>query len=337
VAAAGTGAVLPAAHSLADPAALRALLAAEYDLGPVRACRLWHNGVTETHRVEAERGRYFLRLYRAGWRSDAEVAYEMDALAHLAGKGVPLAGPILRRDGTRFGAVRAPEGRRLLALFAGAPGRVAWDEPGFSARFGAGLAALHAAGDDFRSPHPRRAIDLDVLLDRPLARLEPLVATHPADRAYLHRLAARVRRGVEALAVRGLDWGLCHGDAFGGNCLLDGPVPSGRLTHFDFDDCGPGWRAYDLASYRWILAWRAPGQAAARWRECLRGYRAVRPLGATDAAAVSFFVAAREVWVLGQNARAMLALRGLWLVDLAPRLRFLRGWAPRLRGAGHTP
>jgi Ser/Thr protein kinase RdoA (MazF antagonist) len=296
---------------------------------------VWHNGVTESYLVESDRGRHFLRLYRAGWRTDAEVAYELDALAHLAGKGVPAAAPAVRRDGAGFGAVQAPEGRRLVALFAAAPGRVAWDEPGFSERFGAGLAALHAAGDGFRSRHARPPLDLGHPLDRPLERLEPLLAGPPDDRATLHRLAARLRRGVERLAALGLDWGLCHGDAFGGNCLLDGEVATGTLTHFDFDDCGPGWRAYDLASYRWILAWRFPEAAATRWDECLRGYRAGRPFGEADAAAVPLLVAARELWVLGQNARAT-ALRGRWGFDLRPRLRFLSAWEGRLPpdGAG---
>jgi Ser/Thr protein kinase RdoA (MazF antagonist) len=157
-----------------------------------------------------------------------------------------------------------------------------------------------------------------------------LPVTEAGQASYLHRLAAWLRRRIARLAARGLDWGFCHGDAFGGNCVLDGEVATGTLTHFDFDDCGPGWRAYDLAAYRWILAWRAGGAAGRRWRECLRGYRAVRPLAAADVAAVPLFVAARELWVLGQNARATVALRGEWLFDVGPRIRFLQRWEPRL-------
>jgi Ser/Thr protein kinase RdoA (MazF antagonist) len=311
----------PVVQSLLSPSALLEVVAAEYDVGRLLDCRLWIAGHADVYLVTTDRDRYVLRVYRTGWRTDDEIAYEIDALRHLTKKGVSVAVPVVRKDGAWFRTVEAPEGARQLALFTFARGRAAPGEAGFSEHFGRGLAALHAATDDFRSSHARFRLDLAILLDRPLSRLAPLLAHRSEDWRYLVELAERLRRGVEAFTGARLDWGFCHGDAFGGNAHLDGEV----LTHFDFDDCGPGWRAYDLATYRWICAWRAGDAADARWQEFLSGYRERRPLAESELAAVPLFVAVREIWVAGQNA-GVAPIRGHWPVNFDNRLRFLRQW-----------
>jgi Ser/Thr protein kinase RdoA (MazF antagonist) len=319
---------LPVAQSLFAPSGLRDLVAAEYDVGALTDCRLWVDGFSHTYLLATAGDRYALRLHRAGWRTDDEVAYELDAVRHLDRKGVSVAVPVRRADGAWFRSIRAPEGPRQLTLFVSAPGREAYREPGYAGRFGRAVAELHAAGADFRSAHQRFRIDLDTLLDRPLAHLEPRLAAHPDDWRYLVDLAGRLRRAVLALPAPALDWGLCHGDALGSNAHLDGAVATGRLTHFDFDDCGPGWRAYDLATFRWICAWKE-ADADTRWAEYLRGYRERRAVADLDLAAVPLFVAVREIWLAGQRAR-MAATRGQWLLDLRPGVRFLRDWEPHL-------
>jgi Ser/Thr protein kinase RdoA (MazF antagonist) len=296
-------------------------------VGPPRRCRLWLSGSGDVYLVDTERGRYVLRLYRAGDRSDGDVAYELAAVRHLAQRGVPVAAPVRRADGAWFRTLAAPEGPRQAVLFAYARGREAYDEAGYARLYGRSVATVHAAAADFRSAHPRFRLDLGVLLDRPLARLEPLLADRPADWRYLLDLAGRLRAGLTARGV-GLDWGFCHGDVLGGNAHLEGDTVTGTLTHFDFDDCGPGWRAYDLATYRWITTWRTPEAAAARWEEYLEGYRERRPIGAADLGAVPLFVALREFWVVGQQIRNA-SLRGhYWVQDnyVDRRLRFLREW-----------
>ena len=333
----GPGAeALPVRQSLLEESVLLEEIAGAYAaaVGAPRRCRLWLSGGGDVYLVDAERGSYVLRLYRAGDRSDGEVAYELAAVRHLARRGVPVAAPVRRADGAWFRALAAPEGPRQAVLFAAAPGREAFDRPGYARLYGRSVAAVHAAAADFRSAHPRFRLDLAVLLERPLARLAPLLADRPADWRYLLDLAARLRAGLAARSA-GLDWGFCHGDVLGSNAHLDGDTATGTLTHFDFDDCGPGWRAYDLATYRWITAWRTPESAAARWAEYLDGYRAQRPIGAADLAAVPLFVALREFWVVGQQIRNA-SLRGHYWVQgdyVDRRLRFLREWERQHPGA----
>lgn len=317
---------LHAFQTLFEPEGVLMLVAAEYDVGTALDCRLWLSGVTDTYLVTTDRGRYAARLYRAGRRTDDEIAYELDAIQHLVRKGVSVAVPLARTDGSRVRVVDAPEGPRPLVVFAYAAGQDTFYPEDAARRYGRGLAELHAASDGFRSAHTRVSLDVATLIDRPLARIGPLLAERQDAWRELVGIAARARERIEALPSSALDWGFCHGDTFGANAHLDGDT----LTFFDVDDCGPGWRAYDLASFRWSVAWRFPG-VDARWQACLDGYRGRRAFREADLAVVPLCVPVRELWVIGQQVRAA-ATRGHWLVSgdyFDRRLAFLREWERR--------
>jgi Ser/Thr protein kinase RdoA (MazF antagonist) len=212
-----------------------------------------------------------------------------------------------------------------MALFSYARGREAYWDDGYSEPYGRSVAEMHTASDGFRSQYRRFHLDFTVLLDRPLARMEPVLAHRPADWHYVVSLAAEIRRQVEALAAAGLDWGFCHGDTLGSNAYRDGDV----ITHFDFDDCGPGWRAYDLATYVWIWTWHEKPE---RGEEFLRGYRERRPVAANDLRALPLFVVLREFWVVGQQTLAATTLGHTFVADsyVDARLRFLHSWEAQL-------
>ncbi len=77
---------------------------------------------------------------------------------------------------------------------------------------------------------------------------------------------------------------------------------------FDFDLCGPGWRAWDLVG-AWAAARHERDEAI--WDAFLQGYRAARPLAAADVSAVPLFYAIGRVWSLGVRARNA-PHRGSW-------------------------
>ena len=170
------------------------------------------------------------------------------------------------------------------------------------ARHDEGYFALLAASDDFASSHPRFALDLDFLLTQPLTIIAPLLADRPADWRYVRSLATALTEQLDQLQASELDWGLCHGDAQGGNAHL---APDGTLTFFDFDVCGFGWRVYDIAVFCWgaalgkaRLGWDA--QTVDRLRAAyLSGYEAVRPLRPMEHEAIDALVLLRQYWYLG--------------------------------------
>ena len=72
----------------------------------------------------------------------------------------------------------------------------------------------------------------------------------------------------------------------------------GQITLFDFDLCGPGWRAYDIGTFL-IDDPEAIAEAF------LEGYQGVRLLSAMEQAAIPLFQIAQSIWVLGLRADYM--------------------------------
>src|SRR5215468_4279338 len=323
----------PVTYTTLSAAALMAWLEGAYELGVVAACCLLHRGLNDSFLVEAARGRYVLRIYRAGWRTADEIAYEMAVLGHLGKKGVGVALPVPRRDGALVEWLPAPEGGRAAVLFTHAPGRELDGSHRDSRRYGRAVASVHAATEDFETAHPRFALDLEHLLSKPLAAIRPLLRHRPADLDFIETLAASVRRRVAALPTGAMDRGFCHGDFHGDNAHIDGE----SVTLFDFDCGGPGWRAYDIAVFRW--RWGDDEAGEARWAAFLEGYRSLRPIGEADLAAVPLFVAARAIWLRGLHAANTADWGRSWLNDgyWDRLLKGLREWQRKHRegnGAG---
>jgi Ser/Thr protein kinase RdoA (MazF antagonist) len=273
--------------------------------------------------LTTKHARYVARVYRAAWRSADEIAYELELLVHLAGKGVRVSAPVPARDGRLALPLLTPEGVRYLALFTYVEGNpLTWTNPEHCDLAGRLLAAIHDASDDFVSTHTRTALDLEYLIEVPLAALAPFLARRPDDWAYLVAFAARLRARLTALSAA-LEWGVCHGDfSSTGNFRIGS---DSAVTVFDFDLCGPGWRVFDLAP----IQRAAVGYKNRRiWRTFLRGYLECRRLDSADLAAVPLFYALARLWSLGMRAahvtRWGVLFMGDWYVDW--QLRVFRQW-----------
>jgi Ser/Thr protein kinase RdoA (MazF antagonist) len=334
--------ILAVTHSILAPEALVPEVLAAYDIGSVSDCRFYTHNLSDTYFVWTERGRFALRVYRVGWRSDEQIHAELDAIERIAASkpppGVLMSLPVTPRDGDPVRAVRAPEGRRQVVLFTFAPGKENVQDDATARLYGRAAAHMHASTDGWRSlhEHARAPIDLDELLERPLRVLTPMLAEQPKARDYLLPLAERLRRRLAALPAKRLETGWCYGDFHGGNAAFSRDQEGGdTVTFFDFDLCGIGWRAYDVAIFRWghTGGWLPEKQAEARWQGFLEGYAEIRRLDEFDLAAVPLFVMLRQYWFLGLVV-AHAVHRGHWWpyrADFFPSsIKMLRQWEKRL-------
>lgn len=315
--------MLPVIHSLPSPEAVAGEIRSGYALPELQECRLWGAGVNDVYRVRAGGERYFWKLYRRGWRTLPEVGYEVDLLEHVHRRGVPVALPVAGRDGEVVRALACPEGERAAVLFREAAGKpFSWPyyrDAGDLRRFGSALALLHTVGADFASPHPRVPLDETSLLDRPLSVLEPFLADRPADREYLVGLGSRLRAQLQTLAG-GLTWGICHGDYQCGNAFLSA---DGTVILFDFDACGPGWLAYDLATVRPAV------QDEEVWTAFLEGYRERRSPVEADLLAIPILGALRSLHLMSIKVTGVMnGWWDSWWLDLflADACQQLRDW-----------
>lgn len=306
-----------------DESRIIRLIGARYTIGLVTALRPLRIYTNAVYELTTDAGRYALKLYRPGWRTEREIRWEIDLLDHLADCGICVAPAIRDRDVTAVHRLGAGPAAPLAVVFAWADG--VKPDPPFPLepyeREGRAVAALHTALDRYQSRHQRAALDLTTLIDRPLSRVVPLVAD-AVSRRTLVGTAARLRERLTELASLGLDRGPCHGDVSFDNLHL---TDAGKFVWYDFDSGGPGWRAIDLQGWSAFDPARRPlGDAF------LAGYRAVRPLGGADVAAAPLLTLAQDIWGLSVDVRYRVAPRGpdalgehfaTTITQLADRLR----------------
>ncbi|WP_171060588.1 phosphotransferase enzyme family protein [Poseidonocella sp. HB161398] len=189
-----------------------------------------------------------LRLHRAGYNSARGIEAELLLCERLADAGFACPWPWR----TRAGGFTAPlpDGRcaSIVSWVAGRPlGSVPATELPLAPRWravGALLADFHASADAVAPELPDRpdwgaaALTGTGIWGDPLA--DPGLAAE--DRALLAR--ARAAAADMLAGFGGGDLGVIHGDPLADNMLST----EAGLVLIDFDDCGPGFRAYDLAT-----------------------------------------------------------------------------------------
>ena len=292
---AGTLKQLPVTYSILDAHALAALVEKAYAIGPPLSCELLLPSMNDTYLVSSADRRYILRVYRASWRSASDIAYELDLLIYLGARGVRVSVPIAAQDGCLFRSLMAPEGTRHIALFTYAEGEpLTWENVDQCRKAGQLLAAIHAVSDDYVNPGTRTALEGGQLIDRPVAALAPFFAHRTEDWTYLTAFSTKLRDRLDAVADV-LNWGVCHGDFGGGNASVDATGP----TAFDFDLCGPGWRAFDLAAIQLVASSK---KNPAIWDVFVSGYRERRSLSPADLSAATLFCPIHRLWRLGLQA-----------------------------------
>lgn len=317
----------PVTRSVLSATALSEVVVAEYALaGPIE-CQFFRLGLNDTYLVKTKTTTYILRIYRQGWRSLSEIQYELEALLYLQKAKISVSVPIRRNDGCLVGAIHAPEGVRYMVLFTYAPGR----EPIYDSKdtnaayiYGKIAAQIHTATETFQSSHQRVALDLEYFIETPLRSIQPVLAHRPEDWRYLQALSETLRRQVMQLPLSRLEQGFCHGDLHWGNARIQDDTNT--LTLFDFDCCGVGWRAYDLAVFRWAACLRKKEQE--QWPAFLRGYREERNIHEREIQAIPYFVALRHVWLMGLHAGSRQDFGMAWMNDayFDDAITFLREW-----------
>jgi Ser/Thr protein kinase RdoA (MazF antagonist) len=271
--------------------------------------------------------RSILKVYGLRWRSAGEVAYEVDLIRHLARGGLGVAKPIAGSDGETVRQIAATHGLRMAVLFEYAPGEK--PQPPFNEglyfQFGEAIAKMHQLSDDFSTHHPRKNIDLETLVERPLWVILPLLEDRAAA-AYLQSLGKRIKDRITRLSPDGLDWGPIHGDATLDNLHV---TADGQIVLYDFDSGGPGWRASDLQG--WAIGYP---EYQARYQSYMEGYRNVRPVREADIEASWFLTLAWDLWGMQTDLENRVLAQGLGAVDayleeqvarLRERARFLPG------------
>lgn len=259
-----------------------------YGLPPDTPLTLLNRSENETWRA----GDLILRLHRQGYHSRDEIASELAWLGALQGQpGLRVVEPVAGRDG----AVTEIDGRFVVG-FKPIPGQEL--QPGddlgqWFAPLGEITARLHLQARGWVAPagFARKRWDVDTILgpDPHWGHWRQAQGLDASGEALLARATDALALQLRAYGTGPDVFGLIHADLRLANLMVQGD----RLTAIDFDDCGFGWWAYDLASAVSFIETdpRLP-DLIARWCE---GYDRVTPLRASDRAMIPALIFLRRV------------------------------------------
>ncbi|MDH5163957.1 phosphotransferase [Heyndrickxia oleronia] len=293
--------MLAVAYSTLSEKAISDYIAENYHIKPIEVNYLIR-GINDTYVVKDDHSKYVFRVYRSDWRShEDEVAFELELLIYLKNQGIPVSYPIAKIDGHHINTLYVPEGKRFGVLFSYADGEeTPIDNENISLLFGKAVAELHQKTTNFTSNKQRSELNLEFLIDHPLEVIQKAMVHRSEDFTFIEEVAIKLKNRIQELEPKGLDWGICHGDLHGNqNISFCNDL---TYTHYDFDICGYGWRAYDIAEFRLARQYHTNGDKELLerlWSAFLEGYTSIRELSQNDLAAIPVFVWIRELWLMG--------------------------------------
>jgi Ser/Thr protein kinase RdoA (MazF antagonist) len=316
-------------YSVFDPAFISRVVRMKWGWKQA-TCEYWNRGLSDTYRVEQGARRAYLKVYRHGWRSRAEIQGEVELLRYLKNGNVSVSNPIRNSADAFVAKLGAPEGPRYAVMFAEAKGV----EPEFNAenskQYGRLVAMVHKATDACPRHVRRPLLGIDHLAREPLNRIRPYLARRPRVLDYLTRTAEDLADAIGSLLPTSApEFGICHGDVVFANVRRDA---RGRFTLIDFDCSGYGWRSYDVAISLWAQGFEFSRSANAnrmqRWSAFLDGYQTIRRLSSNELQAVNLFVPLRQIWMLGVHSSLFLGFghRAIHDAKFETHVEFIRNW-----------
>ncbi|TVX96291.1 phosphotransferase enzyme family protein [Cohnella terricola] len=166
-------------------------------------------------------------------------------------------------------------------------------------RYGKSVATIHLKSVDFETKHDRPLLDLKQLIEEPLKVIKKSLILQINDYNFIESIGKKIITKITELQSE-MDWGICHGDLHGGNAHIRADI----ITHFDFDICGYGWRAYDLAVFKFARELEADKKSGEGnnsnqiWIAFLEGYKSIRNLGQRDIESIPYFCVIRQLWLM---------------------------------------
>ena len=259
------------------------------------------SGENETYRVEAPGGPVALRLARPGYHTVAAVRSEIAWMDALREYGIRTPAAVRGLDGETVQEIRLSDGATRVAVafrwVAGSP-LPEVESLGAWVQLGEIMARVHEHGATWERPagFERPAWDEETLVgDSPRwgTPCPDRIWSEPEQRLILEARDA-VRERMAQFGKAPERFGLIHADLGFENVLVQ---PDSQTVVLDFDDSGPSWFLYDLASV--LYPHEHTGGLPELQAALVAGYRRVRSMTDDDLAELPMFLMARRLATLG--------------------------------------
>ncbi|MEB3227037.1 MAG: phosphotransferase enzyme family protein [Synechocystis sp.] len=283
----------PTVYSALAPHALTHLIFQHYDIEVPKGCRFWHRGLSDIYLVETLGNDYILRISHQHWRKESEIQFELEFLRFLADQDLPVSAPLPTRHGNYSLTINAPEGKRYASLFPYAPGGVAIGDLNKTQGFllGEMLAQLHQTAQTFTPSAHRSPLTLNYLLDDSLHVIAPFLHHRVDEWRYLIDTCMALKKQLKNIPTHAPFWTICWGDPHSGNVHF---TDDNQMMLFDFDQCGMGWRAFDIAKFLQVSLQSGLDRNV---RDAfLTGYSAIAPLSTVEESCLQALTQTAYIW-----------------------------------------
>lgn len=284
-------------HSQVAAEALLSRLISAYALPANTRCCFYTGGLHDNYRVETGNTRYICRIYRPQWRDEAAVNFELAALEFIGRQTRQVAAPIQTTMGESCLTIACPEGTRQLALFRYAEGEAPMQHltREQSEQLGHTVARIHQLSDNFHTHFQRPPLELSHLVDESLLAIQPFIEA--SSQHELAELQQQLHTAMPNLSRDDGHYGFCIGDVNSKNFHIDS---AGNLCLFDFDQCGFGFRVFEIGKYFASIHGLPDYDTLAQ--AFLDAYQQQRRLSPEEHAAIPLYQLAAMIWGLGIHA-----------------------------------
>lgn len=267
------------------------------DIHP-KHCKYYMLGLHDNYLIESSINKYILRIYRNDWRSKQEIDFELELLTHLGARQAPVATPLTTVQGNQSFSIPCPEGERHAALFEYADGYSPGPEmtSEHSRLLGSAVARFHELANSFTTDKQRSILDLPHLIDESIESIKPFLSHVDLD--YITAAQRELHNAQPDLPKSSGVYGICSGDVNSHNYHINS---NQQITLFDFDQCGYGYRAFEIGKFASSLEHFDSKNGLLE--AFLHGYQSVRKLSKEELKAVGYFEPVAVIWVMAIHAR----------------------------------
>ena len=235
----------PVTNSTLSAAPLGQFIQQKYALRSDVVCQLIRAGINDTYLVKNGSGKFVFRVYSLHWRTRREIEAEIKLLLELQANEIAVSYPLPDAQQNYIQVLPAPEGDRVAVLFTYAPGEklhLFSEEIHF--RIGALMARIHAVTENKRLD--RVDYTPDIILVNSLQQLSSFLSADAPEMHFMQSMQQHLLDAFRTADTTQMREGIVHLDIWFDNLNI---TPEGQVTIFDFDFCGNGWLALDIAYY----------------------------------------------------------------------------------------
>jgi len=280
-------------YSQLSSESVQRMVSSLYGLDNDSNCKFYVLGLHDNYLIESKSEKFILRIYRNNWRSEEEVNFEIKFLTYLNEKTDLVAELVPTKENNLTFEINSPEGVRIAVLFRYADGfapgsAITQNEAEILART---VATVHKLSDSYVANNTRQSLDISYLLDDSIKAIQSYLDNDGL--SYLNELQHRLHSSIPKLEKQHGVYGVCAGDVNPTNFHID---KDNKITLFDFDQCGYGFRAFEIGKF--FSSVRNHEKKQEIRNGFLKGYQSVRSLSPVELEAIPIYEIISVIWVM---------------------------------------